>query len=204
MFGLDDVATGGLISGVGAIGGGIIDAIGGGSAMSANKEIANDNRLFQQQMSNTAYQRATADMQKAGINPMLAYMQGGASTPQGSQANVQNPLSGLGSAVGGAASAVRDVVNQKADLGVKKAQETELLSRAAANTANSGFQQSMGPVYKTLGDSLQYLINKAGGQNSGKSSDGILDKVMNWYYHQDTSRPDSPPSDYKPGYMKDR
>jgi len=32
-------------------------------------------------MSNSAYQRATTDMKKAGINPMLAYMQGGASTP---------------------------------------------------------------------------------------------------------------------------
>lgn len=38
---------------------------------------------FQRDMSGTSYQRAVADLKKAGINPMLAYMQGGATTPSG-------------------------------------------------------------------------------------------------------------------------
>lgn len=42
------------------------------------------NRDFQRDMSNTQYQRATADMKAAGLNPMLAYSQGGAGTPSGS------------------------------------------------------------------------------------------------------------------------
>lgn len=60
-----------------------------------NSAEAQKQRAWEEQMSNTSYQRAVADMRKAGINPIMAFQQGGASTPSGSSAN-----SGSGNSAG--------------------------------------------------------------------------------------------------------
>lgn len=75
----------GVVSGIGSL-------LGGSQANSANARQAQLDRDFQERMSSTSYQRATADMKAAGINPMLAYMQGGASTPSGAQASASDVI----------------------------------------------------------------------------------------------------------------
>ncbi|AZL82888.1 DNA pilot protein [Apis mellifera associated microvirus 28] len=60
---------------------GIGDARAQDSANKQNLKLDQMNRQWMENMSNSAYQRAMTDMKKAGLNPMLAYQQGGASVP---------------------------------------------------------------------------------------------------------------------------
>lgn len=76
--------------------GGILDFIGGERRNDAAEEAAQKQMEFQEYMSSSAYQRAVKDLEKAGLNPMLALMKGGASSPHGAMANVENTM---GSAV---------------------------------------------------------------------------------------------------------
>lgn len=61
------------------------------NANAQNIELARENREWATEMSNTAVQRRVEDMKKAGINPLLSVggASAGASTPQGSSAQVQ-------------------------------------------------------------------------------------------------------------------
>lgn len=83
---------------LGAIQQGVYNAIERNTAMQYNSAEALANRNFQEHMSNTAYQRAVEDMRKAGLNPILAYAQGGASTPGGSGATITGASMGMPSA----------------------------------------------------------------------------------------------------------
>lgn len=87
-----DGIGGDLIAAGASLFGASASAKGQKAANRAAERIATDNRAFQERMSNTQYQRAVTDLRKAGLNPMLAYKQGGAGTPSGAtapQANIK-------------------------------------------------------------------------------------------------------------------
>lgn len=72
---------------------GAANLLGGMQQNAANRSMSREQMAFQERMSGSAYQRAVADMRLAGINPMLAADSGGASSPGGASAQMENVIS---------------------------------------------------------------------------------------------------------------
>lgn len=88
-------------------------------------------------MSGSAYQRATRDMIKAGLNPMLAYSQGGASSPQMMPPNYASAVDAANNAATGSSTRSVQAATAKniaADT-EKKVWDTQSVRETAALTA---------------------------------------------------------------------
>lgn len=158
---------------VGAIGAGLLGAH---SARTINKKqmgMTREQMDFQERMSNTSYQRGMADMRKAGLNPLLAYKQGGASSPAGAQPpTLRDP----------GASAREAALNLA---GLKKANaEAEM----AEMDARAFRKEAGGPQYiattqslqRILGKEIQTMVNMAKGfVNQYRSDSGGADLLIN-------------------------
>jgi len=125
----------------GSLVGGGLSLIGGSSQTSANKAAQLRQQRFQKEMYETRYQMTMADMEKAGLNPILAYQQGVGSAPAGgSMAAAPNILQGAAASAEGYTRLKRstDILKigkrkAKAEVFSTWAQEKEYSSRADLN-----------------------------------------------------------------------
>lgn len=143
-----------------SLAGGLIGLFGQRSANNTNLDIAQQTnafnaaeavkqRDFEERMSNTQYQRAVKDMEAAGLNPALAYHQGGAGTPSGATASgtptrVENTMTPLANGIADAISSAIDVQN--------KLKEGHLIDAQAYKTAMEGSVAASDAEYFSNGD----------------------------------------------------
>lgn len=184
---LEDVAPIALTVGGYAVGGpmgamigaGIGSSISGAKANRENRELAGEQMGFQERMSNTAHQRQVADLKAAGLNPLLSGT-GGASTPQGASATMQNIGEGISNSAQSLLSAHQQqqqinlqTTKQEAEIGnitkdnqLKEAQRQKTL--VDAEVARKGLPESdlKNKIYDKIKDQFQ---------STAKEFKGILD-----------------------------
>lgn len=158
MFGIDDAIMGGLI-------GGGLSFLGGERRNIAQADQAQQANAFSAQQFASRYQTTTKDMQAAGLNPMLAYSQGGGSPPSGQQASVDDTVTPAVNAFNVGKMNSAQVANIQADTANKSAQADLWRAQAAQANASAGQSSSQVKVNEHLVDKIKQETVNLGTEN---------------------------------------
>lgn len=167
---------------LGAIMQGVYNHIENAAAMNFNSTEAMRNREWQEHMSSTAYQRAVEDMKKAGLNPILAFQNGGASTPGGSAGTIS------GASMGAPSSSPLGV--SRASGFVPNSYSSESWSQSdwysAAQSWNQmlsstgmtplGLQETLSEIGKKTGNAINNAVGA--GRKAGEKLRGNINRAM--------------------------
>ena len=93
------------------------------AANEANYQRFLENREYETNLANTAYQRAVVDMKKAGINPALAGSVGGASVPSSAASYATAPSNSGSGVFTGLGSLIQQLYRTGLDYSVAKSRD---------------------------------------------------------------------------------
>jgi len=174
---LGSITGSGIISAGAGLLGGLMGQKGQEETNLANAQQARDQMDFQERMSSTSYQRGVKDMEAAGLNPMLAYSQGGASTPGGAMATMGNPkLAAIQGAAAGLSTATQaaQIDNTKADTHLKEAQASETDQRRLTGISSAGHMDAMRDNIRQEMTAFETRLRKLGWETDQAESDAFI------------------------------
>lgn len=120
--------------------------IGGERRNKAQEEMASAQMAFQERMSGSAHQREVADLKAAGLNPMLSVKHGGASSPSGAMAQVEDSITP-------AINTGMAAATTKANLELIQAQATKATEEAEKAKAEAGVSRASIPrIMEEIGE----------------------------------------------------